>query len=210
LVGSGQSSQFTVTPATGYHIDSVGGTCGGSRSGNTYTTDPVTADCTVVANFAIDTFTLTYTAGPNGSISGDSPQTVDYGADGSEVIAQPNPNYHFVEWSDGGLAAARTDTSVTADLSVTANFAVDTHTVTPSVGTGSGSISPSSPQEIDHGQTTQFTLTAASGYRIDSVGGTCGGTLVNNTYTTNPITANCTVVANFVEQQDQIFADGFE
>src|SRR5699024_10494875 len=32
-------------------IDSVGGTCGGTLSGSDYETDPVTADCTVVANF---------------------------------------------------------------------------------------------------------------------------------------------------------------
>ena len=43
----------------------------------------VTADISVTATFAIDTFTLTYAAGPSGTITGDSPQTVDYGADGT-------------------------------------------------------------------------------------------------------------------------------
>ena len=36
----------------------------------------VTADITVTANFAINVYTLTYTAGPNGSITGTSPQMV--------------------------------------------------------------------------------------------------------------------------------------
>lgn len=42
---------FTITPANGYHIRSVTGTCGGNLSGNTYTTNSITADCTVVASF---------------------------------------------------------------------------------------------------------------------------------------------------------------
>jgi hypothetical protein len=42
---------FTITPADGYHIRSVTGTCGGTLSGNNYTTNPITADCTVVASF---------------------------------------------------------------------------------------------------------------------------------------------------------------
>jgi hypothetical protein len=33
----------------------VTGTCGGSLAGNTYTTGPITIDCAVTANFAVDT-----------------------------------------------------------------------------------------------------------------------------------------------------------
>ena len=196
-INYGSTTQFTLTPNTGYHIASVGGTCNGSLVSNTYTTSAITADCTVVANFAIDTFTLTYTAGSGGSISGTSPQTVDYDTDGTPVTAVPDANYHFVNWSDADTNATRTDTNVMADVSVTANFAIDTHTVTSSVGTPAGSISPPGGQEIDHGSTTQFTLTPNTGYHIASVGGSCGGSLVSNTYTTSAITANCTVVANF-------------
>ena len=39
----------------------------------------MTANISVTANFAINTYTLTYTAGANGSITGTSPQTVNYG-----------------------------------------------------------------------------------------------------------------------------------
>jgi hypothetical protein len=122
---------------------------------------------------------------------------VEYNGSGSEVIAVPDPNYSFVDWSDGVDTASRTDTSVTADIDVTANFAIDTHTVTSSVGTGSGGIAPSGEQQVDHGTATQFTLTPAANYHFDSVGGTCGGTLTDNTYTTDPITGDCTVIANF-------------
>jgi len=69
--------------------------------------------------------------------------------------------------------------------------------VTPSVGTPSGSISPNTPQTVDDGDTATFTLTADAGYEIDNVGGTCGGTLSGNSYETDPVTADCTVIGNF-------------
>ena len=49
----------------------------------------MTANVSVTANFAINTYTLTYTAGANGSITGTSPQTVNHGADGSESNSGP-------------------------------------------------------------------------------------------------------------------------
>jgi len=51
VVASGGTATFTITPSLEYHIRSVTGTCGGSLSGNTYTTNSITADCTVVASF---------------------------------------------------------------------------------------------------------------------------------------------------------------
>ncbi|HET6545643.1 MAG TPA: S8 family serine peptidase, partial [Rhodanobacteraceae bacterium] len=72
-----------------------------------------------------------------------------------------------------------------------------THTVTPSVGTPSGTIAPSTPQTVDDGDTIDFTLTPDSGFHINNVGGTCGGNLAGSVFTTDPVTANCTVIANF-------------
>jgi Bacterial Ig-like domain (group 3)/OmpA-like transmembrane domain/Abnormal spindle-like microcephaly-assoc'd, ASPM-SPD-2-Hydin/Divergent InlB B-repeat domain len=50
-VGFGNTVSFTVTPNSGYRIDTVSG-CGGALSGNTYSTGSVTANCTVTATFA--------------------------------------------------------------------------------------------------------------------------------------------------------------
>ena len=49
-VSEDASTTFTITPDSGFEIDSVSG-CGGSLSGNTFTTGAITADCTVTANF---------------------------------------------------------------------------------------------------------------------------------------------------------------
>ena len=60
---------------------------------------------------------------------------MNHGADGSLVTATPNAGYHFVSWSDGVLTADRARTSnVTANLSVTANFAINTYTLTYTAG----------------------------------------------------------------------------
>jgi hypothetical protein len=67
--------------------------------------------------------------------------------------------------------------------------------VTPSAG-ANGSISPSAVQAVTSGATATFTVTRASGYSA-SVGGTCGGNLSGATYSTNAVTADCTVIASF-------------
>ncbi len=106
------------------------------------------ADVSVSASFAIDTFTLDYIAGANGSLSGDASQVVDYGASGTPVSAVADLGYHFVAWSPGGSTQnPRTDTNVPADVSVTASFAIDAFTVTPSAGAG-GSLIQSTPQTV--------------------------------------------------------------
>ena len=70
------------------------------------------------------TFTLTYTAGANGTITGTTPQTVNHNADGTAVTAVPNTGCAFVNWSDSRTDNPRTDANVTTNLSVTANFAL--------------------------------------------------------------------------------------
>lgn len=70
-----------------------------------------------------------------------------------------------------------------------------TYTVTASAG-ANGTISPST-RTVNAGATTTFTVTPNSGYTA-TIGGTCPrGGFVGTTYTTGPITTNCTVTATF-------------
>lgn len=53
-VQSGATTSFTLRPASGYNVITVSGSCGGSLASNdVYTTKAVTANCTVVAAFAL-------------------------------------------------------------------------------------------------------------------------------------------------------------
>jgi hypothetical protein len=73
------------------------------------------------------------------------------------------------------------------------------YTVTPSVNGSGGTISPGAVVSVKSGAATAFQVTPNAGYTA-SVGGTCGGTLSGTTYTTNTVTANCTVVATFASK----------
>jgi uncharacterized repeat protein (TIGR02543 family) len=76
------------------------------------------------AKWALNTYTLSYTAEANGSIAGITPQTVNYNVSGSQVTAVPASGYHFVKWSDNVMTASRTDTPLSANISVSASFAI--------------------------------------------------------------------------------------
>ena len=69
-------------------------------------------------------------------------------------------------------------------------------TVTPSALTG-GSISPDTEQSVASGETTDFVLTADTGYVIDEVTGTCPGSLAGDAFSAGAIVEDCTVIANF-------------
>lgn len=71
----------------------------------------------------IETHTLTYIAGANGTITGSAIQTVSHGGSGTNVTAVPKKGYRFVKWSDGVTTASRTDSNVISNINVTANFA---------------------------------------------------------------------------------------
>ena len=119
-VNYNSTGTITLTVATGYTAAIASDTCGGSLSGNTYTTGSVTANCSVSFSSTIEQFTV--------SASG------------------------------------------------------DTH-VTPS---------PTS-QQVNYNSTGTITLTVATGYTAAIASDTCGGSLSGNTYTTGPVTANCSV-----------------
>lgn len=86
--------------------------------------------------------------------------------------------------------------TITTNTVVNVTFTTVTYTVTPSAGPN-GSMDPSTPQTVNSGSTTQFTVNPDPGYSIASVSG-CSGSLVGTTYTTGTITSDCTVNATFI------------
>lgn len=117
------------------------------------------------------TYNLTYTADPveGGTITGSATQVVASGGWGEPVTASSSLGYHFVDWSDGATSTSRTDTNVTGNISVTANFALDSvinYTLVYNAGVG-GSVTGSSTQVITSGGSgTEVTATPNSGYRF--------------------------------------------
>jgi hypothetical protein len=157
------------------------------------------------------THTVTPVAGDNGSIAPDTPQTVNEGATTSFTVT-PDAHYRIADVTGcGGSLDGGTYTTgpIMADCTVNATFEIVTHTVTPEAG-DNGSIAPDTPQTVDDGATTAFTITPLPTYLIDTVTG-CNGTLEGNVYTTGAITGDCTVTATFaIEKTDTIFGNGFD
>ena len=150
---------------------------------------------------AVTTHTVIPTAGVGGTISPATPQTVTASATLTFTLT-PDAGYviQSVTGCDGVLLLTyppryRTE-AITADCTVTARFSASAavHTVTATAGLN-GAISPSGPQSVNHGATVTFTITPATGYTAAATG--CGGALNDATYTTGPITADCTVTATF-------------
>jgi hypothetical protein len=164
---------FTIAPATNYHVADVlvDGTSVGAV--NSYKFTNVTANRTISATFAIDTHMITATAGEHGTITPSGAVPVNHGADQTFTIA-PATNYHvadvLVDGTSVGAVNSYKFTNVTANRTISATFAIDTHMITATKsGAGEGRVS-SSPagidcgskcsEQYDHG--TKVTLTATT------------------------------------------------
>lgn len=102
-----------------------------AHKNNTYFTAAATGYVTIAT---AGTVTLTYSAGANGSLTGSTTQVVVLGGSGTAVTAVADSGYHFVDWSDASTANPRTDTNVSGNVTVTANFASTTSTKHHSTG----------------------------------------------------------------------------
>ena len=122
--------------------------------------------------------------------------------DGSGTTGGNNvSNMVFQQVTGSGQTANNTffadDLNVTYTPSYNCDGSLPQHTVTSSIGTPAGSISPLGAQSVNEGDSIAFTLTPDAGFRIDTVGGTCAGSLAGDTYTVSNVLADCDVVANF-------------
>ena len=214
-VNSGTAYTFTLTPNANYHVSSVGGTCGGALNGNTFTTNSITSNCTVIANFDYTFYTITASVnGTNGMISPSGIFPMMPSGKTMTFMLTPNANYRIssVDGTCGGSLNLNgsyyyyTTNTITSNCTVVANFIPITYyTVTATAGTG-GTIDPSGSLSTASGATRDFTVIPDSGYKIDSVSG-CGGTPISDRgpsyssptriYTTGTVTGNCTVSATF-------------
>jgi hypothetical protein len=126
LVAYGASMAFAIAPVTGHHIDSVliDGVDVGPVAAYTFTN--VTASHAIRALFAIDQFTITASAGPDGSISPSGPVPVPYGADKLFTIV-PDVAYRvdsvFVDDAYVGAGSGYNFTNVTSNHTIRARFA---------------------------------------------------------------------------------------
>ena len=193
LYDDGTTVPLTAVAETGWSFNSWSGDLTGSANPETITMDD---DYSVTANFAIDTFTLDYAAGPGGSLTGETAQVVNYNTNGTAVTAVPDAGYDFVNWSDASTENPRTDLNVTANIDVTANFAINTYTLDYTAGPG-GSLTGETAQVVDYNTNgTAVTAVPDAGYNFVN----WSDASTENPRTDLNVTANIDVTANFVLQ----------
>jgi trimeric autotransporter adhesin len=216
VVEHGETTTVTGQADAGHYFISVSG-CGGIEQTNTdqsitdftYETGPITEDCTVEAEFAIRTYTVTTTAS-NGEITSAENPTVEHG-DTTTVTGQADDNHYFASVSGcDGTPQTNTDQSITdftyetdlitEDCSVEAVFAILTYTVSVADIQGEGSADVlNSP--VDHGGDAEFEVMPDTGWSLESFAGDTCAPIDNQdgTWTASNIMADCEVTVVFIE-----------
>lgn len=219
------SSQFAVlltsSPASGGTTDGEGAYAAGTsvtitsvaNTGYTFTnwtdlasgavvsaspnyTFALTANRTLVANFLLNTYTLTVNA-VNGTVS-KAPDLATYNH-GSNVVltATPAAGYVFSSWSGDATGTTNPLTvNMTSNKNITANFtAIPANQYTLTVNAVNGSVAKVANQPTyTNGSTVVLTATAAAGYTFSFWSGDATGSVNPLTVTMN---ANKNITANF-------------
>jgi hypothetical protein len=201
-VAQGANSTFAIVPSAGYKINTV--TVDGTSVGavSTYTFSNVTANHTIAASFIVNpvTFTITASAGANGSITPSGAVSVAQGANQTFTVSAL-PGYQVSTVTVDGAAVRAGDytfISVTANHTIAVTFSlIPTNTITASAG-ANGTITPSGSVSVTVGASQTFSIAPLTGYAISDVlvDGTSVGAVA--TYTFSNVTANHTIAASFV------------
>ena len=201
----GQSCTVNATPATGYNF--VRWTENGQQvSTNASYTFTVTGNRTLVAQFQLQSFSITASADPNngGTVTGGG--TYNYGQS-CTLSATPATGYTFVNWTKNGQQVSTNASytfNVTSSGAYVAHFQIQSYNVEviakPANGgtvTGGGTYT--------HGQNCTITATANEGY--DFINWTENNIPVstNPSYSFN-VTGNHSFAANFELQTLEITA----
>ncbi len=151
------------------------------------------------ANFTIDRWIVTATAGTGGTIT---PSGTVYVADGINraFTIAANANYHvadvLVDGASVGAVTSYTFTAVHANHTIDASFAPDTRAITATAGAG-GTISPSGTVNVVIGGSQAFTITPNATYHVADVlvDGVSVGAV--EAYSFTNVTTTHTIAASF-------------
>ena len=117
----------------------------------------------VIANFKPVNYTISVWASPSasGTVTGDT-INIPYGS-WHTVSATPNPNYHFVNWTENGTVVsinADYEFIVRRSRDLVANFELNTYDITLLANPPYGGITTGGGPNIDHGTTIHALATA--------------------------------------------------
>ena len=197
----GTNQSYTITPSACYNIADVivDGVSQGAIS--TYTFTNVITSHSISASFVRQVYTISASAGANGSISPSGSTSVNCG-DNQTFNFIPDACYAvqnvIVDGVSQGAISSYTFTNVTVSHSISVTFIQQTYSVTATAG-ANGNISPSGVSVVSCSSNQTYTITPDACYAIQDVvvDGVSQGALASYTFTN--ITANHTISATFVQ-----------
>jgi len=155
------------------------------------------------ADFTIDRWTIVASAGAGGSVTPSGTVYVVEGASQGFSIA-PATGYHIADvLADAaslGAVASYTFSSVAANHTLAANFALNTYTIDASAG-ANGSIVPSGAVTVAYGASQAFAIHPATGYHVLALTVDGGAVTPDTTYAFSNVTAGHTISATFSADQ---------
>ena len=190
----GDSITLTPTPGTGYRLSGYTTTPSTlSIAGNMFTMPA--QNVTVTASFAKIAYTVTVGASTGGTLTANK-STANYG-DSVTLTPTASTGYYFTGYTTSPTLSISNNafTMPASNVTITANFAKVTYTVTVSAGTG-GSLT-ANKSTATYGDTVTLTPTASTGYYFTGYT-TSPTTTVSNNQFTMPA-SNITVTANFAK-----------
>lgn len=202
VVKYGETATYSIT-ALGYA--NVQG-CGGSLSGTTYVTAPITADCQIEVNqSAVPSLLLN--VGVGGQVSANFGGHFCYGGQQCMILLLDptlftftpiaDPGYTFSGWSGACTGIGACSLPMDASRSVTALFTRNTYTVTPVAAVG-GSLRPATPQIVEHGNSRSFVMIPEPGYSLNAVNTDCPGMWTGGLlFIAEQVTNDCSVTPVF-------------
>lgn len=200
-VACGNNQSYTITANACYQIANV--LVDGVSQGaiNSYTFTNVAATHTISATFSPITYTITASAGANGSIAPGGNVSVNCGTNQSFNIS-PASCYQIadviVDGVSQGAIASYTFNNVVANHTISATFSQIVYTINASAG-ANGSVSPNGAVSVNCGANQTFNITPASCYDIEDVvvDGVSQGAIPS--YTFNNVTTDHTIAASFID-----------
>ena len=159
-VEEGADLTVTFLPQTGYSVTAITVDGGSVPIATSHTFSNVTGDHTIAVEFTVNTYTITATASPGGSITPQGAISVPHGASQSFTIT-PSSGFEVssvtVDGSAIGAVSSYTFSSVTASHTINAAFA-EPNPVVYQINTGSSSApAPFSGDQYNSGGSTYST-----------------------------------------------------
>ena len=197
----GTDRTFTITPDDGYFVSNVLVDSQSAGQVTNYTFSNITANHTISASFASDSYQIVSSAGDNGTISPNGATTVGYGGT-LNVTITPASGYRVndvqVDSVSKGALTNYSFSNVQDNHTISASFTLDVYYIT-ATWAGSGTITPGGTTQVLPGSSQIFQISPASGYYIwgVAVDGSWSGTM--KTYEFDNIQASHTIMAQFYQ-----------